>query len=303
MKIFITGGSGFLGKAFIDRLIKSENYLQAPTSSQCDLLTPIPKSISNIAFDYILHLAVWTQAGDFCLYHQGEQWLNNQLINSNVLKWWQENQPQAKLIFMGTSCAYAPESDLLEEQYLQGNPIDELRSYAMTKRMLLEGALSLEKQYKMQYLCYVPSTLYGPNYHTDGRQMHFIFDLIKKIIRGKELGEEVVLWGDGLQCRELMYVEDFVSIAINLMNKVNNEIINIGAGEEHSIKHFAKIISEIVGYDANKIIYDTNKYVGAKSKCLNIKKLLSIAPKIKKTDLHEGLTKTIEWSYKTKVYL
>ena len=133
-----------------------------------------------------------------------------------MLAWWQDRQPQAKLICIGTSCAYCPGTELAEENYLDGLPIDSLFTYAMTKRMLYVGLLALQKQFGLKYLCLVPSTLYGPGYHTDGRQMHFIFDLIRKILRGKMHGEPVVLWGDGHQTRELVYVEDFVSLALRL---------------------------------------------------------------------------------------
>lgn len=96
---------------------------------------------------------------------------------------------------MGTSCAYAPDSDLVEDNYMGGEPIDSLYTYAMTKRMLYQGARALNRQFGLRYFCAVPSTLFGIGYNTDGRQMHFIFDLIRKIIRGKEFGGPVILWG------------------------------------------------------------------------------------------------------------
>src|SRR6185436_13243299 len=162
------------------------------------------------SYDRIYHLAAWTQAGDFALKHAAEQWVINQKINTNVLYWWHENQPQAKFVSMGTSCSYDPELPLVEENYMKGEPIESLYTYAMTKRMLYQGQRAMNKQYGHTYLTLVPSTLYGPGYHTDGRQMHFIFDLIRKILRGKIYGEKVVLWGDGHQKRELIFIDDFV---------------------------------------------------------------------------------------------
>lgn len=134
-----------------------------------------------------------------------------------------------------------------------------------------------------------------PGYHTDGRQMHFIFDLIRKIIRGKLYEEPVVLWGDGYQSRELVFVDDFVKIMIQLATSVDNQLINIGAGEEFTIRHFAKLICEKVGYDFNAIQFDTERYVGAKSKCLAIAKLEKYIPDLNLTSLEAGLTKTIDW--------
>ena len=296
MNIFITGGSGFLGSALVSQLSKSGVNIIAPSSKDANLT--IQDSLckfNTLEFDYIYHLAAWTQAGDFCLKHPGEQWINNQKINTNVLDWWKNHQSQAKFIAMGTSCAYAPDNSLVEENYLEGQPIESLYTYAMTKRMLYVGMKSLNKQFGMKYLCLVPSTLYGPGYHTDGRQMHFIFDLMRKILRGKLYGETVSLWGDGHQKRELVFLDDFVTTAIHLAATRENDLVNIGAGEEYSIRQFADEICNIVGYDASKITYDTSKYVGAKSKVLSIKKLDNIWPGRKRTKLSEGLKNTLDW--------
>ncbi|GAH02684.1 unnamed protein product, partial [marine sediment metagenome] len=268
-------------------------------SKNCDLRRPDSlHAFNHVKYDQIYHLAAWTQAGDFCLYHPGEQWIINQQINTNVLAWWQKYQPQAKLICMGTSCSYAPDQELVEENYLIGTPIDSLFTYAMSKRMLYVGLLALNKQFGLKYLCLAPSTLYGTSYHTDGRQMHFIFDLIRKIIRGKNYGEPVVLWGDGYQQRELVYVEDFVKIMLKLSVSCENELFNIGAGEEFTIRHFAELICEKVGYDFNLIKFDTSRYVGAKSKCLNVDKLKKMIPELSLTPLVAGLEKTIDWFWK-----
>lgn len=304
MNILVTGASGFLGSFLCDALEKNGNKVVRVSSKVADLRQANSLAIFNeTKFDQIFHLAAWTQAGDFCLYHPGEQWIINQQINTNVLAWWSTHQPNAKLITIGTSCSYAPESQLVEQNYLIGIPIDSLYTYAMTKRMMQVGLQSLSKQFDLKYLTVVPSTLYGANYHNDGRQMHFIFDLIRKIIRGKEFGETVILWGDGYQKRELIYVGDFVQILISLSSTINNEIINIGGGEEHTIRDFASEICKIVGYDNGKIEFDTSKYTGAKSKFLSIDKLMKIQPDLKLTKLSVGLKEAIDWFYKTKAYI
>ena len=303
MKIIVTGSSGFLGTALCKYLEAQGHELTRLTSRNCDLRKADSlNTITSQQYDLIVHLAAWTQAGDFCITHPGEQWIINQQINTNVLSWWAEQQPQAKLVFMGTSCVYAPDRDLLETEYMMGEPIDSLYTYAMTKRMLYQGARALSKQFGLRYLCAVPSTLYGAGYHTDGRQMHFIFDLIRKIIRGKEYGEPVVLWGDGYQKRELVLVDDFVQILWQLAEKFDNEIFNIGAGEEYSIRTFAESICNAVGYPAENIQYDTSRYVGAKSKCLNVEKIKAAIPDYSLQPLDVGLKKTIEWFYETGAF-
>jgi len=169
--------------------------------------------------------------------------------------------------------------------------------------MLYVGLLALEKQYGLKYLCLVPSTLYGPGYHTDGRQMHFIFDLIRKIIRGKMYCERVVLWGDGYQSREIVFVDDFVRIMLNLASKVDNELINIGAGREFTIREFAQQICNVVGFSFDKIEFDTSRYIGAKSKCLNTSKVRRFDPNYQLTPLEAGLQKTIDWFIEESAYV
>jgi GDP-L-fucose synthase len=125
--------------------------------------------------------------------------------------------------------------------------------------------------------------------------MHFIFDLVRKILRGQLHGEPVVLWGDGHQQRELVYVEDFVRLALELDQGQNNDLINIGAGEEFSIRHFARLICQQTGYQFDRIRFDTTRYVGARSKCLSVRKLRRLVPHLEFTPLETGLARTIEW--------
>lgn len=296
MKIFITGASGFLGK-FLSRFLEEKGHtITAISSKNCDLTqAQALNAFSDTQYDQIYHLAAWTQAGDFCLKHPGEQWLINQKINTHVLDWWQKSQPQAKLIAMGTSCSYDPAFPLKEEHYLDGIPIDSLFSYAMTKRMLLCGLMALHKQYNLQYLYIVPSTLYGPKYHTDGRQMHFIFDLIRKILRAKLYQEPVVLWGDGEQKREIIHVQDFVQALWEAVAHLSNCVLNIGSGQEYSIRNFAHMICQYVDYPFEKIEFDLSRYVGARSKVLDIQKLQKTFPHFSPTPITQGINQVIQW--------
>ena len=296
MKILATGATGFLGTALCRALEARGHSVVRLGSRDADLTRQGSlEPFSGTPYDAIYHLAAWTQAGDFCLYHPGEQWIINQQVNTNVLSWWRERQPQAKLISMGTSCSYPPELELSEENYLEGRPIESLFTYGMTKRMLYAGLLALQSQFGLRYLHLVPSTLYGPGYHTDGRQMHFIFDLIRKILRGKLYGEAVVLWGDGHQRRELVYIDDFVNATIRLAETEENNLINIGAGEDHSIREFASMICDEVEFDFGKIEFDTARYVGARSKCLRVERLRKLLPGMQQTLLKEGIRRTVQW--------
>jgi len=296
MRILITGASGFLGGHLCRQLEKNGHELVMLNSSNCDLRDSRSLgAISHQTYDRIYHLAAWTQAGDFCLHHPGEQWIINQQINTNVLTWWQASQPQAKLIAMASSCCYPEDGDLVEERFFHGTPTPSLFTYAMTKRMLCAGLQALNTQYRLSYLCLIPSTLYGPDYHLKGRQLHFIFDLIRKIVKASRGGEPPVLWGDGNQIRELLHVQDFVTATLRLSDNVSNELINVGSGQGKSIRWFAERICEVVGYDPAHIHYDTSKYVGAKSKVLSVKKLHTLLPVFTPISEEKGIKEVVSW--------
>jgi GDP-L-fucose synthase len=297
MKILVTGATGFLGRKLLASLQqKRESRITSLGSRDCDLTdaSSLPR-LSATKYDLIFHLAAWTQAGEFCLHHPGEQWVINQRINTNVLAWWHEHQSQAKLVCIGTSCAYDEDLPMSEANYLLGTPTPSLFTYAMTKRIMYVGLLALQKQFAHRYLHVVPSTLFGPGYHTEGRQLHFIFDLIRKILRGKILGEPVILWGDGHQRRELVFADDFVEVLLQLVPRYENETINIGTGQDFSIREFARRICDAVGYDFDRIQFDTSRYVGARAKCLIADKLRGLLPEVRFVDLGEGLARTIQW--------
>lgn len=291
--VLVTGATGFLGRHLIPRLEKLGYEVLISNSKQANLLEYENLNVFNeFKFDYIFHLAAYTKAGDWCLYHPAEQFDINQRINTNILKYWKEHQSQAKMIAMGTSCSYSPDYPLSEEYYLQGNPESSLFTYAMTKRMLLTGLRAYSQQYGLKYIHYIPSTLYGPLF--DLEDSHFIFDLIKKIYNGKYSGDTVELWGDGYQSRELIYVEDAINIMLGSLH-LDNVVLNLGRGKEYTIREYANIICDLMEYESEKIYYDIYKYVGVKSKQLSVDKLNSIIDRPKFTELELGLKHTVRY--------
>lgn len=300
MKVLVTGANGFLGKTLCPRLEGRGDEVVGISSKTCDLrdrnaLNRFPKG----TFDRIYHLATWTQAGDFCLKHPAEQWLNNQKIHMNLLDWWQSDQPQAKMVAIGTSCAYDPAYPLEEQYYLSGTPIESLLAYGMTKRMLLTGLQALQKQYGLEYVYLVSTILYGVDGFRgkENKQMHFIFDLMRKIVRGQKFGEPVVLWGDGSQKREAVDIHDFSEALLCLADREKNELVNIGEGKEYSIREFAEAIANRIGFPLEKIEYDTSRYVGARSKVMNVDKMREKLPDFTPVGALQGILPVVDWLY------
>ncbi len=295
MKILITGGSGFVGNILYSKLFNKKNKIISLSSKDFDMrIQNNFKKLKKIKFDKIFHLAAWTQAGDFSIKNPGLQWVNNQLINTNLLNWWQSEQPKAKLISIGSSCVYPSGKNLMEKDYIKGMPREELLAYGMSKKMLHIGKLSLSQQFKLKYLSVVSSTLYGPNYPILDRTPHFIIDIIKKILIAKKKNKKVELWGSGNQRRESMHIEDFVNQLVLCEKKISNDIINIGPGFDFTIKQWAKIICKIVNYDFDKILFNKNKYTGVKEKKMSVLKLKKTLPNYKSIELLKGLDQTIQ---------
>jgi GDP-L-fucose synthase len=295
MKVLVTGATGFLGKHLTRKLTERDVEIYVSNTAKANLLDVKNLYIYNdVHFDCIFHLAAVTKAGDYCLTHQGDQWLANQTINTNILNYWKNHQPQAKMIAMGTSCSYSPGMYMEENNYLLGAPEKSLYTYAMTKRMLLLGLQAFQKQYHLDWLYFIPSTLYGPGFELDDN--HFIFDFIRNGYNAKEKGESWSLWGDGEQRRELIYVDDAVDAMLDLLH-CKNEVFNLGSGQDYTINEFAQKVCEIYEYDFESLAHDMTKYVGVREKKIDTKKVMRYlgGKDFLKTSLEKGLERSIKY--------
>jgi len=183
--------------------------------------------------------------------------------------------PNARFIGMGTSCAYSPNlsaEEKCEDRYLEGHPYEGLYTYAMTKRMVLVGLQSIHKQFPERRFSYIiPNTIIGPGF--PHHATHFIFDLIRKIVHAKKSKLPAVLWGDGYQKRAMVYIDDVIEAITDQIYTPQKPTVvrNVTSGVEYTIRDYAKFICDYIGYDHDKIIYDTTKFRGVDSTLINIK--------------------------------
>ncbi len=286
MKILITGASGFVGRHLVKALEAQKHKVVSFNSNNFTQMWYCQKD----SFDVIIHLAVKTAAGGYCQNHPGEQWIVNNSINSDMLAYWTQFQQRATLITFGSSCGYNKDVVKTENNYLTDEPEEGYEVYGMVKRNLLVGLKALAKEFQMDSNYLIPSVFYGPDYDLEDK--HFIFDLIRKIVGAKNGGEEVILWGDGTQERELIYIDDAIDIIMACMNNPEApKMFNLSSGHTYTLKEYAQVICEIVEYDYNLIKWDTNAFVGSPSK-----KLINTHLKgYKFTPLKTGLEKTIKY--------
>ena len=284
MKILITGSTGFVGKHLIKKL-KDHEITEINSSNFTSMW-----SLEKNSFDVIIHLAVKTAAGGYCQEHPGEQWIVNSSINADMLAYWAQYQQRATMITFGSSCGYSNDVEKIEKNYLKGEVEKGYEVYGNIKRNLLVGLNALKKEFQMDSYYLIPSVFYGPEY--DIKDKHFIFDLIRKIVTAKNGGEEVLLWGDGTQERELIYIDDAVDLIIACINNPDApKMFNLSSGKTYTLKEYAQTICDIVEYDYNLIKWDTDAFIGSPSK-----KLINTYLKdYKFTPLKRGLKNTIKY--------
>lgn len=292
-KIYIAGHRGMVGSA-IHRRLKKEGFenFAFRTSDELDLrdqgavadffAKEKPMYVFLAAARVGGILANSTYRADF-LY-------DNLMIQSNVI----ENsyrQGVKKLLFLGSSCIYpklAPQP--LKEEYLLTGLLEHSNEpYAIAKIAGIKMCDAYRSQHGCNFISVMPTNLYGPNDNYDLNRSHVLPALIRKFHEAKINDQsEVVVWGSGTPRREFLHADDMADACLFLMQNYNDAgLINVGVGEDLTIRQLADLISEIVGYKGN-ITYDTSKPDGTPRKLMDVSKLSSFGWKAS-IPLKEGI--------------
>jgi GDP-L-fucose synthase len=297
--ILVTGGTGFVGKHLQEELARRQIAFSAFSKREYDLTI---KEQSDAMFaryahaDTVLHLACYQAAGDFPAKHPAEQFYINNLIHLNVLESWRRFAPHAKLVAIGSSCAYPSHLDALtEERFMDGEIHGSVYSYAFTKRALYTGILAYNDQFHLNGSYLIPPTLFGEydDFHVD--TAHVCGALIARFVRAvREGSPEVEIWGDGSQIREFLYVKEFVRALLDLIVPLNCDLLNVGPGKGTSIRALATTISQAAGFKG-RLFFNPDRYVGVKEKFLNADKLEQRYNLRLGADVTEGIQRTVDW--------
>jgi GDP-L-fucose synthase len=207
-----------------------------------------------------------------------------------------------KVVLLGTICSYPKLAPIpfRETDLWNGYPEETNAPYGVAKKALLVGALGYREQYGLNSIYLLPVNLYGPGDSFDVETSHVIPALIRKMVEAHERGEpEIVLWGDGSPTREFLYVEDAVEgIWLATTRYEGPEPVNLGTGDEISIRELAELVAELTGFEGT-IMWDTSKPNGQPRRKLDVSRAEERFGFRATMPFREGLERTIAWYRQT----
>lgn len=307
-KIYIAGHRGLAGSAIV-RELQREGYTNLVTRTHAEL--DLEDAAATLSFfESVRPDLVFLAAAKVGGIHANNIYpanflMSNLLIEANICRAAHATKV-ARLIFLGSSCIYPRDCPQpIKEEYLLTGPLEMTnRPYALAKIAGIEMCWSYNRQYGAKWLAAMPTNLYGPGDSYDLNTSHVLPALIRKMHEARTANaEEVVLWGSGTPKREFLYVDDLARALVflatldtisydRLVEPANCPLINIGSGEDLTIRALAETIAEVVGYQG-RFVQDTSKPDGTMRKVMDVSKMRSLgwAPEI---DLRRG----IELAYK-----
>lgn len=297
--MLITGGGGFLGSHLVERVRGEglEPFVARRRDYDLTSAADVERLFEAAQPELVIHLAAEVGGIGANRDNPGRYWYSNLLMGAHVL----EQSRVAgvrKLVLLGTICSYPKFAPVpfREEDLWNGYPEETNAPYGVAKKALLVGAQGYREQYQLDSIFLLPVNLYGPHDNFDLVTSHVIPALIRKMVEAHERGEpEIVLWGDGSPTREFLYVEDCAEgIWLAAQRYDGGEPVNLGTGEEISIRELAELTAELTGYDG-EIVWDTTKPNGQPRRRLDVSRAEQLFGFRASTALRAGLERTIDW--------
>lgn len=297
-KIYVAGHRGMVGSALV-RKLEAEGFQNIVTRASSELDLRNQQAVFDFfeeeAPDYVFLAAAKVGGINANNIYRAEFLYDNLMIESNIIHAAYQSDVK-KLLFLGSSCIYpklAPQP--MKEDYLLTGLLEQTNEpYAIAKIAGIKLCEAYWDQYSCRFISAMPTNLYGQgdNYHL--QNSHVLPALIRKFDTAVKKGQgEVEVWGSGKPMREFMYVDDLADACFFLMETYNEKsFVNIGTGEEVSIKGLAEAVAEVTGFDG-RIIFNTHKPDGTPRKLMDSTKLHNLGW-MHKTSLKEGLQKTYE---------
>ena len=298
-KIYVAGNTGLVGSAIIRMLNRRgfNNIVSSP-SSHWDLRDQerVEQFFRINQPEYVFLAAAKVGGIGANIESPAHFIYDNLMIQTNIIHAAYTHGVK-KLVFLGSSCIYPKfaEQPIKEESLLTGKLEQSNDSYAIAKIAGIKMCQAYRKQYGFNAISLMPTNLYGPGDNFDLESSHVLPAMIRKFHEGKYniTQDPITLWGDGSSKREFLHVDDLAEAVYTCMEEYNDsEPINIGSGEDLTIKELAETIGDVVGY--SEIKWDTSKPNGTPRKVLNVDKIKSLGwePKI---NLRQGIESTYQW--------
>jgi GDP-L-fucose synthase len=303
MTILVAGGSGLVGSAIVRELKGLNQDVIGISSKDVDLLdrSKTFEFINSIRPTAIIDSAAKVGGIGGNNSYPVEFLSQNLQIQSNLMDA-AHAAKVSKFVFLGSSCIYPRDcAQPIKEGYLLTGELEQTNSaYAVAKIAGIELIKSYRKEYGYKWISVMPTNMYGPNDNFDLENGHVLPVLIRKFIEAKRSGSgKVTLWGSGSPLREFMHVDDFAKAVMLCMDKYDDSNhINVGSGQEVSIKDLADKISKTVGF-SGEIIWDSSKPDGTMRKVLESSKIANLGWK-PLISLDQGIASTVEWYLQNK---
>jgi GDP-L-fucose synthase len=295
MKTLVTGGGGFLGSHLVERLEADGHDVVVSRRADYDLTRweDAERLFRETQPERVFHVAGEVGGIGANRESPGRFWYANLMMGAHVLELAREQRVD-KLVIVGTVCAYPKFAPVpfSEDDLWNGYPEETNAPYGVAKKSILVGAQAYREQYGLNSIFLLPANLYGPRDNFDLKTSHVIPDLIRKMV---ESPERVVLWGDGSPTREFLYVEDAVDgLALAGERYGGGDPINLGTGQEISIRELAELIAELTGF-TGEIEWDESMPNGQPRRSLDASRARELFGFEARTPLREGLERTIAW--------